>query len=127
ADMRTDLIRVHSGETPEAPKLFSDADRSNLMSTAPSRGGALQPTEPIPARSRSIRRWVIAVAMLAVLAIVVTVGFTVFGARDARVPDVHGQNLAEARTALEKAGFTVNVQTQPDSTVGQGEAINTEP
>jgi serine/threonine protein kinase len=127
ADMRTDLIRVHSGETPDAPKLFSDAEQSHLLSTAPLRGGALQPTEPIPARGRSIRRWVIAVSMLAVLAVVVTVGFTVFGARDARVPDVHGQSLDEARTALENAGFKVNVQTKPDSTVDQGEAINTEP
>jgi len=127
ADMRTDLIRVHSGESPDAPKLFTDAERSNLVSTAPSRGGAMAPTEPIPAHSRSIRRWVIAVAMLAVVAVVVTVGFTVFGARDARVPDVHGQRLDEARTALENAGFTVNVQTKPDSTVDQGDAINTEP
>jgi beta-lactam-binding protein with PASTA domain len=127
ADMRTDLIRVHSGEAPDAPKLFTDAEHSNLLSTASARGDHLQPTEPIPARSRSIRRWVIAVAMLAVLAVVVTIGFTVFGARDARVPDVHGQSLDAARTALENAGFTVNVQTKPDSTVGQGEAINTEP
>jgi serine/threonine-protein kinase len=127
ADMRTDLIRVHSGETPDAPKLFTDAERSNLVSTAPSRGGAMAPTEPIAAHRRSIRRWVIAVAMLAVLAVVVAVGFSVFGARDVRVPDVHGQKLDEARTALENAGFTVNVQTKPDSTVAQGDAINTEP
>jgi eukaryotic-like serine/threonine-protein kinase len=127
ADMRTDLIRVHSGEAPDAPKLFTDAEHSNLLSTASARGDHLQPTEPIPARSRSIRRWVIAVAMLAVLAVVVTVAFTVFGARDARVPDVHGQKLDAARTALENAGFTVNVQTKPDSSVGQGDAINTEP
>ncbi|KAA0084752.1 Stk1 family PASTA domain-containing Ser/Thr kinase [Mycolicibacterium sp. P9-64] len=127
AEMRADLIRVHSGETPDAPKLFSDAEQSHLLSTAPSRGGALRPTEQIPARGKSVRRWVIAVAMLAVLAVVVTVGFTVFGARDARVPDVYGQKLDAARTALENAGFTVNVQTKPDSTVDQGEAINTEP
>jgi serine/threonine-protein kinase len=127
ADMRTDLIRVHSGEAPDAPKLFTDAEHSNLLSTASARGDHLQHTEPIPARSRSIRRWVIAVAMLAVLAVVVTVGFNVFGARDARVPDVHGQSLDAARAALENAGFKVNVQTKPDSTVGQGEAINTEP
>ncbi|MCW2558304.1 MAG: serine/threonine protein kinase, partial [Mycobacterium sp.] len=60
-------------------------------------------------------------------AVVVTVGISVFGARDARVPDVHGQSLDAARTALENAGFTVNVQTKPDSTVDQGDAINTEP
>jgi eukaryotic-like serine/threonine-protein kinase len=65
--------------------------------------------------------------MLAVLAVAVTVGINVIGARDVRVPDVHGQSLAEARTALENAGFKVNVQPKPDSTVGQGDAINTEP
>jgi serine/threonine protein kinase len=127
ADMRTDLIRVRSGEAPDAPKLFSDAERPNLPSTASVRDGHLQPTEPLPNRGRSIRRWVIAVAMLAVLAVAVTVGINVFGARDARVPDVHGQSLDEARTALENAGFKVSVQPKPDSTVGQGEAINTEP
>jgi serine/threonine-protein kinase len=58
---------------------------------------------------------------------VVTVAINVFGARAARVPDVHGQSLDAARTALENAGFKVNVQTKPDSTAGQGEAINTEP
>jgi serine/threonine-protein kinase len=125
--MRTDLIRVHSGEAPDAPKLYTDAEHSNLLSTAPARGDHLQPTEPIPARSRSIRRWVIAVAMLAVLAIVVTVGFTVFGARDARVPDVHDLTQDAAVTALQNAGFKTNIQNKPDSTVRYGNVIDTAP
>ncbi len=29
AEMRTDLIRVHSGEAPEAPKVFTDAERTS--------------------------------------------------------------------------------------------------
>jgi serine/threonine-protein kinase len=127
ADMRTDLIRVHSGEAPDAPKLFTDAEHSNLLSTGSARGDHLQPTEPIPARSRSIRRWVIAVAMLAVLAVVVTVGFTVFGARDARIPDVHDLTQDAAVTALQNAGFKTNIQNKPDSTVRYGNVIDTAP
>ena len=46
--MRTDLIRVHSGEAPEAPKVFTDAERTSLLSAAPP-GGRNQPTERIPA------------------------------------------------------------------------------
>ena len=34
ADMRADLVRVHNGEPPEAPKVFTEAERSSLM-TAP--------------------------------------------------------------------------------------------
>ena len=98
-----------------------------MLSTAPSPGGAMTPTEPIPARGGSIRRWVIAVAMLAVLAVVVTVGFTVFGARDARVPDVHGLSPDAAVAALLNAGFKTNLQNKPDSTVTYGEVIDTDP
>ena len=35
AEMRTDLIRVHSGEAPEAPKVFTDAERTSLLAPAP--------------------------------------------------------------------------------------------
>ena len=31
AEMRTDLVRVHNGEAPEAPKVLTDDDRSSLM------------------------------------------------------------------------------------------------
>jgi serine/threonine protein kinase len=127
ADMRTDLIRVHSGEAPDAPKLFTAAERSNLLSSAPARGDHLQPTEPIPPRGRSIRRWLIAVAMLAVLAVVVTVGINVIGARDERVPDVHGLSPDAAVSALQNAGFKTNLQNKPDSTVRYGEVIDTAP
>ncbi|MDT5290364.1 MAG: eukaryotic-like serine/threonine-protein kinase [Mycobacterium sp.] len=130
ADMRTDLIRVHSGEAPTAPKVFTDADRTNLLSSPPpSRGGDTQPTERIPGRGGSIRRWLIAVAMLAVIAVVVTVAINLIGAnsRNQRVPDVHGQSLAAARATLENRGFNVSVQPKPDATAAQGIVINTEP
>src|ERR1700712_5264525 len=48
AEMRADLIRVHSGEAPDAPKVFTDAERSSLMaSTGPMHQTPM--TEQIPA------------------------------------------------------------------------------
>src|ERR1700749_3711107 len=77
AEMRTDLVRVHNGEPPEAPKILADAERSSLMAS-PHPGGSGGPqTDPLPrqdldfTRERgpgSISRWVVAVAALAVLA-----------------------------------------------------------
>src|SRR3954464_3164157 len=32
AEMRADLVRVHSGESPEAPKVFTDAERTSMLS-----------------------------------------------------------------------------------------------
>src|SRR5882724_6795926 len=43
AEMRADLVRVHSGEAPEAPKVLTDAERTSLLSSAPSQ----HRTEPI--------------------------------------------------------------------------------
>ena len=37
AEMRADLVKVHSGEQPDAPKVFTDAERSSLLSAQPSR------------------------------------------------------------------------------------------
>jgi serine/threonine-protein kinase len=134
ADMRTDLIRVHSGEAPTAPKVFTDAERTDLVSSAPARGGRTQPIEQISthherARGRSIRRWLVAVAVLAVLTVVVTVAINMIGGspRSQRVPDVHGQSLAEAKATLENRGFNVSIQPKSDSTAAQGIVINTEP
>ena len=35
AEMRADLIRVHSGEAPDAPKVFTDAERNSLHVAPP--------------------------------------------------------------------------------------------
>jgi serine/threonine protein kinase len=133
ADMRTDLIRVRSGEAPDAPKVFTDAERTDLVSSAPARGGRTQPIEQISthherARARSIRRWLVAVAVLAVLTVVAAVAINIgVNARSQQVPDVHGQTLAEAKATLENRGFNVSIQPKPDSMAAQGNVINTEP
>ena len=137
AEMRADLIRVHSGEAPDAPKVLTDAERTSLLASA----GPLDrtpPTEHLPRhqseyaerdRGQSVGRWLIAVAMLAVLTVVVTLAINMFGGntRDVQVPDVRGQARDDAIAALQNLGFKVNPLTKPDSTVPPDHVINTDP
>lgn len=138
AEMRTDLIRVHSGEAPDAPKVFTDAERTSLLSSPPPSRGRAQPTEHIPThaagyvepqRGGSIGRWLIAVAVLAVLTVVVTVAINMIGGspRDQQVPDVAGQGELDATAALQNRGFKTHIQRNPDSKVAPGKVINTDP
>jgi eukaryotic-like serine/threonine-protein kinase len=138
AEMRADLVRVHNGETPEAPKVFTDAERSSMLSsTGPSHGGPR--TDPLPRQALrdtdpdrvggSIGRWVVAVAVLAVLTIVVVIAFNTFGGttRDVQVPDMRGQVSADAIAALQNRGFKTRTLQKPDSTVPPDHVISTDP
>ena len=139
AELRTDLIRVHSGEAPHAPKVFTDADRTDLISSPPV-GGHSPPTGsihsrrsgdyPESGRGRSVRRWLITVGVLAVLTVVVTVAVNAFGnrAHAVRVPDVHGQAQQDAIATLQNLGFKIGGPVQKsDTTVPVGRVINTDP
>lgn len=136
AEMRADLVRVHSGETPDAPKVFTDAERTSMLSAAPSHHRAEpvdseghQPRYEERAGRGSLGRWLIAVAVLAVLTVLVTIGINTFGGetRDVQVPDVRGQASADAIATLQNRGFTIRTQQKPDSEVPPDHVINTEP
>ena len=139
AEMRADLVRVHSGEAPEAPKVFTDAERTSLLSSSTPSHDRTPPTEHLPAqqtgyadreeRGGSVGRWLIAVAVLAVLTVVVTVAINMFGGstRDVQVPDVTGQLENDAIAALQNAGFKTTTQRNPDSKVAPNHVINTNP
>lgn len=135
AEMRTDLIRVHSGEAPEAPKVFTESERTSMMNSGPmlAQGGAA-PTQnlvvPRPAdRNASVARWLIAVAVLAVLTVVVTVAINMFDGktRDVQVPDVSGQRSADAVAALQNRGFKTRTEPMPDNQVRPEYVIGTDP
>jgi beta-lactam-binding protein with PASTA domain len=137
AEMRADLVRVHSGETPEAPKVLTAAERTSLLASNPS-PDRTEPIEqrahPIPTyaerdRGGSIARWLVAVAVLAVLTVVVTIAINMIGGapRDVQVPDVKGQPSADAIAALQNRGFKTRTQQRPDSIVPPDHVINTEP
>jgi eukaryotic-like serine/threonine-protein kinase len=138
AEMRTDLVRVHNGEAPEAPKILTDADRSSLMTAPHSSDSAGTQTDALPRQqleftrqrnSGSISRWVIAVAALAVLTVVVTILINTFGGglRNVQVPDVRNQASADAIAALQNHGFKTRTQQKPDSTVPPDHVIGTDP
>ena len=137
AEMRADLVRVHNGETPEAPKVLSGADRNSLFSSGGAHVGGPR-TDPLARqalddtdsdRGGSVGRWVVAVAVLAVLTIFVVIAFNTFGGgtRDIQVPDVRGQVSADAIAALQNRGFKTRTQQRPDSTIPPDHVINTDP
>ena len=136
AEMRADLVRVHNGEPPEAPKVLTGAERNSLFTSTANVGGPR--TDPLPRqqlddtdrdRGGSVGRWVVAVAVLAVLTVVVVIAFNTFGGntRDIQVPDVRGQVSADAIAALQNRGFKTRTQQQPDSTIPPDHVINTDP
>jgi serine/threonine-protein kinase len=136
AEMRADLVRVYNGEAPEAPKVLTAAERSSLLSSPT---GPLSPhtdsTVHIPRqavgreRGGSIGRWMIAVAILAVLTVVVTIAINLVGGdtRAVQVPDVRGQVSADAIAGLQNKGFKIRTQQKPDNTVPPDHVINTDP
>jgi len=137
AEMRADLVRVYNGERPEAPKVLSGDDRNSLFSSGGSNVGGPR-TDPLPRqrlddtdgeRVGSVGRWVVAVAVLAVLTIVVVIAFNTFGGstRDVQVPDVRDQVSADAIAALQNRGFKTRTQQRPDSTIPPDHVINTDP
>ncbi|TDO15031.1 serine/threonine-protein kinase [Mycobacterium sp. BK086] len=138
AEMRTDLVRVHNGESPEAPKVFSAAERTSMLNApaVPSRG---DDTDEIPrsaafvendrAAGGSIGRWLIVVAILAILTVVVTIGINMVSGspRDVQIPDVRGQSSADAIAALQNKGFKIHTETKQDNTVLPEKVIDTDP
>ncbi|MCV7302194.1 Stk1 family PASTA domain-containing Ser/Thr kinase [Mycobacterium barrassiae] len=137
AEMRADLVKVHSGEKPDAPKVFTDAERSSLLSAPPSDHRTeridpvvrAQPQYYERERRGSVTRWLIAVAVLAVLTVVVTLAINMFGGttRDVQVPDVSGQASADAIAELQNRGFRTRTQQKPDSNVAPDHVISTDP
>ncbi|HPY24403.1 MAG: eukaryotic-like serine/threonine-protein kinase [Actinomycetota bacterium] len=133
AEMRADLVRVHSGEKPEAPKVLTAADRTLMMASRPgpraSAGGAGPAGYDYPTPRRGVGRWLVAAAILGVLTVVVTLVINVAGGRPSaiQVPDVRGQVSADAIAALQNKGFKVRTQQKPDNTVPPDHVINTSP
>lgn len=138
AEMRADLVRVHNGEPPEAPKVLSGAERRSLLAATPGHPAGPR-TDPLPRQvldhtdrdrtTPSVGRWVAVVAVLAVLTIAVTIAINTFGGntRKVQVPDVRGQASADAIAALQNRGFKTRTLQKPDSTIPPDHVIGTDP
>ena len=135
AEMRTDLVRVHRGLTPYASMAGIDADGDSGLA------GSLEKNPPADQIStqqsghgrrhggRSTRRWLTAVAVLAVLTIGGGIGINVVAgnSRDVAVPDVRGRASADAVAVLQNGGFKHRILQSADATVPPGLVINTNP
>lgn len=138
ADMRADLVRVHNGEAPEAPKVLSHAERTSLLNATPNPASRGDDTDEIPRHGAvveneraggSIGRWLIAVAVLAILTVVVTVAINMVSGspRNVQVPDVRGQAAADAIATLQNKGFKIRTQPKSDNTIAPDKVIGTDP
>ena len=133
AEMRADLVRVHSGEKPEAPKVLTHAERSQMMSASRgglrTDGGATMAYDYSAPRRRLIGRWLVALAILSILTVVVTLAINMSDSkpRAVQVPDVRGQISADAIAALQNRGFKIRTQQKPDSVVPPDHVISTDP
>jgi serine/threonine-protein kinase len=137
AEMRTDLVRVLSGQRPLAPMVMTDEDRTTILgqnrttSAMPQQRGRHRPAaladdhddydpyedEEEERRRRRRKGWLIAlfsVLGVALVAVLIWLMSSVFGDKPASdavaVPDVRGQQLEEARSSLSAQGFKPQIE-----------------
>ncbi|HEX7322106.1 MAG TPA: Stk1 family PASTA domain-containing Ser/Thr kinase [Mycobacterium sp.] len=137
AEMRTDLVRVHDGEAPEAPKVFTEAERSSMLTAvggggAGVRGETSRRHELAFGQERgagSVGRWLVAAVFLAVLTVIVTVLINTSGGRThpVQVPDVRGQASVDAVAELQNKGFKTRTEQKADAVIPPDHVINTDP
>jgi eukaryotic-like serine/threonine-protein kinase len=127
AELHEDLLRVHSGRTPQAPKVLADDDR-NIAGQQARRGEDWDRL----AGGHSIARWLVAVAFVAVLTVAILVAINLHGGGSSsspvmRVPDVKGQTLDQAVAALQRVGLKVNPHRSDNAAVERDHVIDTNP
>ena len=134
AEMRADMVRVHSGEKPEAPKVLTAAERSQMMASRaaarPDAAATARYDYVEPRRGRSIGRWLIGLAVLTILTVVVALAINLSGGvkpRAVQIPDVRGKISADAIAELQNKGFKIRTNQQPDSVVRPDHVISTDP
>jgi len=135
AEMRTDLVRVLSGQRPLAPMVMTDEDRTTILAAGrnaePQQRGRHRPSamaddyddydpyedEEEERRRRRRKGWLIAlvsVLAVALIAVIVWLMSSMFndepGSDKVAVPDVRGKLLEEARTELIQKGFKPQVK-----------------
>jgi len=142
AEMRSDLIRVLSGQRPSAPMVMTDEDRTTLIDDADPNTGRHQRVAAAPAGGVSgndddsggsgavLKRVLLGVAAVVVVGIVGVFLWSLGpGSSTAQVtvPDVRNLAAEAAETQLQNAGFRVSVQDKPDAVVAEGNVVNTRP
>lgn len=137
AEMRVDLMCLQRGERPYAAQQGADVELTAplALSVSPLETNLVEPvaTPPADGASHSGRRWArpwrSAVIVLAGLTIAATIVVTTahHQSRDAALPDVSGQGLADATALLRDRGLRTRVQPKTNPTVPYERVIDTEP
>lgn len=124
AELHADLLRVGSGNAPQAP-VQPPPDTDETPATHDPSPHTLQ--MPVQERRGPSRRWLIGGALAAVVLLVLA-GVYIVGSMDrVRVPDVHGLSRQDAVSRLQDRGLKPQVDTKPDGSVDAGRVIDTDP
>ncbi|MCD2111165.1 Stk1 family PASTA domain-containing Ser/Thr kinase [Rhodococcus rhodochrous] len=139
AEMRSDLIRVLSGQRPSAPMVMTDEDRTTLIdsvdnntgrhSRVAAAGAAGAPAEDSGSGS-VLKKVLLGIAAVAVVGIVGVFLWSLgpgSTAAQVAVPDVRNISAELAESQLQNAGFRVSIQQKSDPVVANGNVINTRP
>ncbi|MDN5748032.1 MAG: Stk1 family PASTA domain-containing Ser/Thr kinase [Pseudonocardia sp.] len=143
AEMRSDLVRVRSGQTPMAPTVMSEDERTAMLAASQPSGATRRmngrhtiPPEPTEYYDdeprRSTGRIVGIVAAVAVaLALVGFVAFQIFSGPPApepvTVPSVINQDVTAAQNLLITNDLRPRVVEEPSEDVEQGFVIRSDP
>jgi len=133
AEMRVDLVRVLTGQRPSAPMVMTDQDRTAMM-------GQAGPTHVIPGRPQPEplddggrrRKIIIGVVAALTIGVLVLAGLAVAGVLNndppkVAVPDVVGQEVAQAELALAEQGLKSTRNPVPSPEESTGKVIQTTP
>ncbi|HET8993530.1 MAG TPA: Stk1 family PASTA domain-containing Ser/Thr kinase [Rhodococcus sp. (in: high G+C Gram-positive bacteria)] len=144
AEMRSDLIRVLSGQRPSAPMVMTDEDRTTLIDSvdqntgrhyrpaaaAGAAGGVAAGDDSGSGGGSALRKILLGVAAVIVVGIVGVFLWSLgpgSTAAQVAIPDVRNLAASEAEGQLQDSGFRVSLQEKPDSVVAEGNVVNTRP
>ena len=126
AAMRTDLIRMHSGQAPMAPKVFTPSERNDLLTMRSPQAA----NDPVSLQGRTVRRWLTMAMALIVLTImgIAAVNAATDRAHPVRVPDLRGEDTRNAVATLRNLGLRIRGPIEKaDAAVPFGQVIDTDP
>ncbi|MBC8093185.1 MAG: Stk1 family PASTA domain-containing Ser/Thr kinase [Pseudonocardia sp.] len=144
-EMRSDLVRVRSGQAPMAPTVMGEDERTAMLAaqTGPTRriNGGRHNLPPAPSdgyydddeppRRNTGKIVAIAAGVIAALAVVAFVAFQIFGTSppppQATVPPMEGQESQAAQNLLASLSLRPNVTNENSDTVEQGFVIRSDP
>ncbi len=126
AEMRSDLVRVLSGQRQLTPMVMTDADRTSMLDAGPTvtlRPGRYRPAHgsgPPQVRGSGRGIWVLTTIVVGAIIALLLLLFTdlfVGGPRPVALPDVVGEPVANAEQALHSEGFRTElhpVESSPE-------------